>query len=63
VGLKDMIDALEIIDQLPKIILITVTIEEMRPMTIELSSKVQDSIPKVVDKVMEILQAIIMEPK
>jgi hydrogenase maturation protease len=63
VGLKDMIDALEIIGQLPKIILITVTIEEMRPMTIELSSKVQESIPKVVNKVQEILQAIIMEPK
>lgn len=62
VGLKDMIDTLEITNQMPKIILITVTIEEMRPMTIVLSDKVQESIPKVVDKVQEILQAISMKP-
>jgi hydrogenase maturation protease len=63
VGLKDMIDALEFTNELPKIILITVTIEEMRPMTIELSEKVQKSIPLVVDKVVEILDAIQMTPK
>jgi hydrogenase maturation protease len=63
VGLKDMIDALEFTNELPKIILITVTIEEMRPMTIELSKRVQDSISKVVDKVVEILDAIQMTPK
>lgn len=63
VGLKDMIDALEFSNTLPKIILITVTIEEMRPMTIELSEKVQNSIPNVVDKVLEILNAIQMIPK
>lgn len=62
VGLKDMIDTLEISNQMPKIILITVTIEEMRPMTITLSEKVQESIPKVVEKIQEILQAIIMIP-
>jgi hydrogenase maturation protease len=63
VGLKDMIEALELSGELPKIILITVTIEEMRPMTIELSEKVQKSIPLVVDKVVEILDAIQMTPK
>lgn len=62
VGLKDMIDALEISNQMPKIILITITIEEMRPMTIELSPKVQESIPNVVEKVKDILQAVIMKP-
>ncbi len=63
VGLKDMIEALEISGELPKIILITVTIEEMRPMTIVLSDKVQKSIPSVVDKVVEILDAIQMTPQ
>jgi len=63
VGLKDMIDALEFTNELPRIILITITIEEMRPMTIELSRTVQNSIPKVVEKVIEILDAIQMTPK
>jgi len=58
VGLKDMIDALEFKGELPKIILITITIEEMRPMTIELSEKVKKAIPLVVDKVVEIIEAI-----
>jgi len=55
VGLKDMINALEFKGELPKIILITVTIREMIPMTIELTDDVQKSIPAVVDKVREIV--------
>ena len=55
VGLKDMIDALEFQDELPRIILLTISIKEMIPMTIKLTKEVQNSIPKVVEKVVEIL--------
>ncbi len=55
VGLKDMIDALEFKGELPKIILITVTIREMIPMTIELTDEVKKSIPGVIEKVREII--------
>ncbi len=55
VGLKDMIDALEFQEELPRIILITVSIKEMIPMTIELTEDVKKSIPKVAEKVVEIL--------
>jgi len=58
VGLKDMIDALEFQDQLPKIILITVSIKEMIPMTIELTPEVKKSIPDVVKKVTGLLEKI-----
>lgn len=62
VGLKDMIDALEIKEELPRIILITVTINDMRPMTIELSKPIEKAIPKVVDQVVDILEAIKTPP-
>ena len=58
VGLKDMIDALEFKGELPRIILITVTIRDMIPMTIKLTEDVQNSIPSVTDKVLEIVEKI-----
>ncbi len=58
VGLKDMIDALEFNGELPKIILLTVSIKEMIPMTITLTPEVQNAIPDIVDKVLEILPDI-----
>jgi len=61
VGLKDMIDALEFNDELPKIILLTVSIKEMIPMTIELTKPVQDAIEKVVDRVASILDTIVID--
>jgi len=60
VGLKDMIDALEFNEELPKIILLTVSIKEMIPMTIELTDDVQKAIPKVVDRVVDILDKILI---
>jgi hydrogenase maturation protease len=58
VGLKDMIEALEFQNQLPKIILVTVSIKEMIPMTINLTENVQNSIQNVVNKVLTILKKI-----
>jgi len=51
VGLKDMIDALEFKGELPRIVLITVTIAEIVPMTVDLSKPIQDVIPAIVEKV------------
>lgn len=58
VGLKDMLDALEIKGELPRIILVTITINDMRPMTITLSDPVQAAVPNVVTQVKEILNSI-----
>lgn len=58
VGLKDMIEALEFNGELPRIILITVAITEMTPMTIELSQQVKDALPNVVTEVSSILTKI-----
>ncbi len=53
VGLKDMIEAVYLMDDVPDIHLFTVSIEEINPMTIELNQKVKDSIPKLIDKIIE----------
>ncbi len=56
VGLKDMIDALEFKGELPKIILVTVTIKDMMPMTIKLTDEVNSAIPSLTDRVLEIIE-------
>ena len=52
VGLKDMIEAVYLMDHLPDIHLFTVSIEEISPMTMELSSNVKKSIPLIIDKIL-----------
>ncbi len=58
IGLKDMIESISIIDKLPDIYLITVTITQIRSMYMELSEKVQNAIPKVIGKIEELLDHI-----
>ncbi len=58
VGLKDMIEALEFQNELPKIVLVTVSINEMIPMTITLTENVQKSIPNIVTKILDIITKI-----
>jgi len=59
VGLKDMIDALEFKGELPKIILLTISIKGMTPMSIELSDEVKKAIPDVISKIKEIVSKIV----
>jgi len=58
VGLKDMIEALEFQNQLPKIILLTITITGMIPMTINLTKEVENSLQNATNKILEILNTI-----
>lgn len=53
VGLKDMIEAVYLMEEVPDIHLFTVSIEEINPMTIELNQKVRESIPKLIDKILD----------
>ena len=61
VGLKDMIDALEFKGELPKIILITVSIKGMIPMSIELTPEVKDALPKVSEQIKEIINKVVFK--
>ncbi len=58
VGLKDMIEAVYLMDHIPEIHLITVSIKEIAPMTLELSDSVKKSIPEVIDVVLNLSKSI-----
>lgn len=53
VGLKDMIEAVYLMDKVPDIHLFTVSIEALNPMTIALSQKVKDAIPNLINQIFE----------
>ena len=57
IGLKDLIDSAILLDSLPKIHLITVTINPQQEMGMELSDKIQSTIPAIISKVKRILSA------
>jgi len=54
VGLKDMIEAVYLMDAKPNTPLFTISIKEMVPMTIELSTKIKSAIPKTIEQILEL---------
>ncbi len=52
VGLKDMIEAVYLMEDVPDIHLFTISIEEINPMTLELSQNVKNSIPELINKIL-----------
>ena len=58
IGLKDMIESVTILGKLPKIYLITVTIDSIQSMHMELSIEVKNAIPFVIEKVKELITKI-----
>ena len=58
VGLKDMIEAVYLMEHVPDIHLFTVSIDKIDPMTTDLNKPVEDSIPKLIDKVLELSEKL-----
>lgn len=58
VGLKDMIEAVYLMDNRPDIQLLTISIKEMKPMTLELSDEVASSIPEAANLIFELAKKI-----
>ena len=58
VGLKDMIEAVYLLDDRPEIQLVTVSISEMKPMSLELSNEVAQAIPKTIDQILQLTREI-----
>jgi hydrogenase maturation protease len=58
IGLKDLIESVALIGSIPKIYLITVTIEKIQPMEMELSQKVRGAIGEVSGKVNELVNNV-----
>ena len=61
VGLKDMIEAVYLMEKVPKMYLVTISINEIRPMTLELAPEVKAAIPKAITTIEEIAQEIMNE--
>lgn len=58
VGLKDMIEAVYLMNHVPDIHLFTVSIKEINPMTIELNEKVKDAIPEIINKILALSEEL-----
>ncbi len=58
VGLKDLLDALYLLDTQPHIVLFTVSIGEIRPMSLDLSPEVQAAVPRAAEAVVAYLQSV-----
>ncbi|MHB1148761.1 MAG: hydrogenase maturation protease [Lutibacter sp.] len=58
VGLKDMIEAVYLMEEKPDLHLFTVSIEELVPMTIELSPNVKNAIPKIIEQILAHSEAL-----
>ncbi len=58
VGLKDMIEAVYLMDSKPNIPLFTISIKEMTPMTIDLSPKVKQAIPETIEQILKLTEKL-----
>ena len=58
VGLKDMIEAVYLMEEEPDLHLFTVSIEELVPMTIELNPNVKNAIPKIIEQLLTHAEAL-----
>ncbi len=58
IGLKDLLESAQILGSLPKTYLITITIEKIQNMEIELSKDIRKTIPNVIEKINSILDLI-----
>ena len=55
IGLKDLLDAFYFIGERPNIVLVAVSINMPEEMTVELNPEMKDAIPRIVEKVRELL--------
>ena len=59
IGLRDLIESTAVLGELPKMYLITVKIDSIQSMQMELSPEIEKQIPAVVEKVKEVLNNLI----
>ena len=62
VGLKDMIEAVYLMDVVPEIYLFTVSIAEIKPMCVELNPQVEKAIPGLIARVKDLCGQLIQSP-
>ncbi len=58
IGLKDLLEAVTLLDKLPEMYLITISIKDLSRMSVDLSFNISESIPSVIKEVNSILRKI-----
>ncbi len=58
VGLKDMIEAVYLMETKPDIQLFTISIKGITPMTVELNSKVKQAIPETIEQILKLTEKL-----
>lgn len=58
IGLKDLVESTVLLGELPKIYLITISIENIKNMVIGLSGDVEKSVPAVIEKIYVLMESI-----
>lgn len=58
IGLKDLVESAALLDHMPEVHLITVSVATIQPMQLEMSTEIKDAIPKVIQSVSEILKTM-----
>ncbi len=58
VGLKDMVEALYLLGNLPELHLITISVKGIQPMVVGMTEKVEACIPKAIDIILELANKI-----
>jgi hydrogenase maturation protease len=58
IGLRDLLESAQLIGPLPKLYLITISIDNIQSMSMKLSEQVQRSIPEVVSTVLGVLRSL-----
>ena len=61
VGLKDMIEAVYLMEEKPDLHLVTISIKNLVPMTVELSEKVKNAIPETIEKIFKLTENLYSE--
>jgi len=57
IGLKDLVESAALLNTLPRVILVTVSVATLQPMQLTLSPAIEASLPEVVERVREIVSA------
>jgi len=60
-GLKDMVESMYLLGRIPELYLVTVSIDEIKPMCIDLSSELQNATSELAEKVRDLVNKITME--
>lgn len=58
IGLKEMIDAMILQEQIPEIDLITISVKKIRKIGMQLSPKIAETIPSVIHKIHDLIDEI-----